>query len=86
MLNPIESLWSSVKAKAKAELSLRREEIVAGPGAQETIASHRLRILESIVESAMSTCGSRRSLYNYTQHINMHLRKALAEESMCYGV
>ena len=30
--------------------------------------------------------GMKRSLYNYAQHINAHLRKALVNENMFYGL
>ena len=48
MLNPIESIWSKVKAFVKAQM---RVPLVEGPNMQE----QRLRYLEEILQGAMVT-------------------------------
>jgi transposase len=86
MLNAIESLWSTVKTRAKALLRVRRGEVLAGPPLNTTIISHRLTILEECVTQAMQEARQQRdNLAAYVQHLNPAIIRGLNLQDMLLG-
>lgn len=86
MMNPIEMVWSKLKAIAKAKLRDRRLEILAGPQGNDTIVNHRLTILETVLNEALQlSFQNEDEMRAYTDHANSFVFLALDHEDMPLG-
>ena len=77
MLNPIETIWSIVKAYAKSKI---RVPTVAGPGLSE----QRILYMEGIIEEAKNTVVGG-DCARAVQHCSVHQAAALLMEDMQVG-
>lgn len=79
-LNPIEMLWNQVKAHIKRELSGRFYEMMQHPpGITQT--EHRLRLVESVIDSGM-TLVQPQHCAGYYGHVMAHTSRCLNLEDL----
>ena len=82
-LNPIEHVWSAMKAELKQEMSATFADMLrTAPGLSQT--EHRLRYLEGKIDRAMASITQRTCLRAYN-HVQRHLPGCLALEDLPMG-
>ena len=82
-LNPIEHIWSAMKAQLKQQMSTTFGEMArVTPGLTQT--EHRLRYLESKIDTAMATVTPRTCL-RACNHVQRHFPGCLAREDLPVG-
>lgn len=85
MLNPIEHVWSAVKANIKNNMQLNFAGLMAGdPTGMLTQTEFRLRFLERCVDEAMTSVSSSMCLRS-CNHVQRHYAPALQMENMPAG-
>lgn len=82
-LNPIEHVWSTMKADLKQKMPAMFGELLqTTPGLTQT--EHRLRYLESKIDRAMATVTPRACL-RPCNHVQRHFPRCLALEDLSMG-
>lgn len=82
MLNPIESVWSSVKAKVKTELRIQHEALVRGdPRGVLSQQEWRMRLMEQIATSSMDYVTGEQCA-NFVRHTQRFCVQAMNDEDM----
>ncbi|KAF0302272.1 hypothetical protein FJT64_025624 [Amphibalanus amphitrite] len=82
-LNPIEHIWSSVKATIKQEMSASFYEMLNTPP-DLTQTEHRLRFLERKIDVAMAAVTPRACL-RACNHVQRHFPRCLAMDDLPVG-
>jgi len=82
-LSPLEFFWSCLKQACKLSLSQQFHELVAEPRGI-TQMEHRLRFLESIVESASRHCNTIERAIGFYNHVQGKYSVCLSGEPLIY--
>lgn len=84
-LNPIEILWSSVKAYVKRQMAERLNDLLNVPE-ERTIKEHRMSILEEIANGAMEMPSIPRTCLNSCNHVRRFYAPCIEMEDLQVGV
>ncbi len=85
MLNPIESIWSSVKASIKTTLAENQAEMLNGdPQNQLSATEFRMRFMERAVDNAMQQVTPNQCM-RCMNHVQTFYARAIAQQDMPAG-
>ena len=83
-LNPIESVWSTVKAKFEGLHAIRKNDMMAGVQQNDiTNTEYRLRYLETIIDDSMTTVTRNKCLQCFNHVQGLHPRVLAMEDLIC---
>ena len=83
-LSPIEYLWSAVKSQCKNEMTSQMTEILNGSG-HLTQTEHRLRVMETILDSAVRGKSDSHACEQYYNHVQRFYADVVDKKDLLYG-
>ena len=85
-LSPIEYFWSSVKSHCKAQLSDQMSNILSTSTRQLTQGEHRLRALESVMQSALNEKNDSLVCEQFFNHVQQFYADIIDLKDLLYSV